>query len=96
MAIAQHYDFPFDEELAKKAKKFVQLALRSEVTGILMVHLTQLADDKIKLRSSFQQTMKVYKQLLAPTLGADEQNKTIQSMFLPILQSKIISVLKMK
>ena len=85
-----------DETLGTKSKTLVQLASRSELTGILCYHLSQLNDDKIKLRSSFQQSLKTYKQFLNPTLGADEQAKTIQSLLAVVLQSKIIAVLKMK
>jgi hypothetical protein len=85
-----------DESLGKKAKTMVQLALRSELTGILVYHSATLTDDKIKLRSSYQGSIKAFKSLFTPTLGADEQKKLVQSLLPAILQSKIANVLKMK
>ena len=74
----------------------VQLALRTEATASLLVHMQGIKDDKIKLRNSVQATIRYYNKELKPTLQPFNQGKDIKSTLQEQLAVKTAAVLKLK
>ena len=74
----------------------VQLAIRTEATAALLVHIQGITEDKIKLRNSVQATIRFYNKELKPTLPHGNQSKDIKSTLQEQLAVKTAAVLKLK
>ena len=81
-------------ELENKVRKSVQLAIRSELTGIMIVLLS--TEDKLEKKGKIQQSLKYYKAALKDTLNVEQQTLTPQALLNPILATKIAAALKLK
>ena len=82
--------------LMARCTSAVQLALRTETTASLLVHMQGINDDKIKLRNSVQATVRYYNKELKPTLSCKDDVKDIKSTLHEQLAVKTAAVLKLK
>ena len=83
-------------EVDDAAKDLYRKALITELTGLLVVTISQHANNKMKLRSSITSNLKYMKTELNPTLNDQEQHLVAQSLLHPVLQTRVSQGLKLK
>ena len=83
-------------EVDDAAKDLYRKALITELTGLLVVTISQHANNKMKLRSSITSNLKYMKTELNPTLNDKEQHLVAQSLLHPVLQTHVSQGLKLK
>ena len=85
-----------DKTLDNTDTKVFRKALETEMTGLLMVHFKALKDDKPKLRTAVQATLKQGKAELQQSLSDDEQQMTVTKLLHPVLAAKVSDALKLR
>ena len=90
------YDLKIDAKIDETAVKLYKKANATEYTGLLVVHIMQLRDEKPKLRTAIQATVKVFKAEHIKLLGDNEQSVQPAKLLHPMLQSRISSALKLR
>ena len=90
------YDLKINPKIDDFAVSIFKKALATEYTGLLVVHIMQLKDDKPKLRSAIQATMKVFKAEHIKLLPDSEQSVQPAKLLHAVLQTKISAALKLR
>ena len=90
------YDIKIDKKVDDFAVSIYKKALATEYSGLMVVHIMTFKDDKPKLRTAIQSTMKLFKAEHLKLLPDSEQNVQPVKLLHAVLQSKISAALKLR
>lgn len=94
--MAESFDVAIEKDIEDTARTQVQLALRTKMTGALIIHIEASAEDMIALRNKVQATLKYYKAALIRTLSTDQQTLTPSGLLHDVFASKVAACLKLR
>ena len=94
--MAVKFNETVEDTVENRVRKTCQLALRTEFTGIMLVHVEKMGDNKLDLRSKVQSSIKFYKAELNGTLSAAQQTLTPSNLCHDVMSSKIKACLQLK
>ena len=83
------YEVKVNKTVTDKVIKISKKALITEYTGLLAVHIIGLSDNKPKLRTALQSTLKLGKAELYKILKDADQDQTLVKLLHLSLQSRV-------